>query len=134
MKMKRSNKAIIAFLIPSSLAFIYFYPRFLISWLGKDNPWTSFLYQYTFGFIFFGLGILLILRTKAAVPGRGRDSLWLKILFAGFLFFFTLHAAWVAASLYLPTRQEALRKSNTALLLPANKIQNQITLQKKGAH
>lgn len=100
--MKKPNKILIAIIIPVVAAFIFFYPRFLIDTLGKDNPWTSFLYQYTFGLVFFGLGILLILKTKACVPGRGRDSLWLKFLIGGFLFFFTLHATWVYLALHIP--------------------------------
>lgn len=100
--MKTSNKTMIAVLIPVIAAFIFFYPRFLIDWLGIDNPWTSYLYQYTFGFIFFALGILLMLRTRACVPGRGRDSRWLAILIAGFIFFFTLHGVWVYLALTVP--------------------------------
>ena len=104
MKMSKENRVLISVLIPTTLAFIFIYPRLLIEWLGESNPWTSFLYQYTFGALFFGLGILLILKTKACVPGRGRDSLWLKILIGGFLFFFTLHGVWVALSLYIPVK------------------------------
>lgn len=104
MKMSKENKVLLTVLIPTLLLFIFFYPRILIEWLGEDNPWTSFLYQYTFGGIAFALGMLLVVRTKAAVPGRGRDSLWLKILIAGFLFFFSLHGIWVALSIYIPVK------------------------------
>lgn len=102
--MKRSNKILIGILIPVVLNIVYFYPRFLIGWLGKENPWTSYLYQYTFGLVFFSLGILLILRTRACVIGRGRDSLWLSIIIGGFIFFASFHALWVYMSLYWPVR------------------------------
>ncbi|MCB9025574.1 MAG: hypothetical protein H6625_04590 [Bdellovibrionaceae bacterium] len=102
--MKKSNKILIGALIPIVLIFIYFYPRFLIDWLGKSNPWTSYLYQYTFGLIFFSLGILLILRTKACQLGRGRDSLWFKILIAGFFFFASFHGFWIFMSLAWPVK------------------------------
>lgn len=102
--MQKSNKIIIAVLAPVIAAFVYIYPRILIALLGKENPWTSYLYQYTFGLIFFSLGILLILRTGACKPGRGRDSLWLSILIAGFVFFASFHAFWVFMSLYWPVK------------------------------
>ncbi len=102
--MQKSNKIIIGVLIPVLAAFIFYYPRFLIDVLGKANPWTSYLYQYTFGLIFFSLGILLILRTGACQPGRGRDSLWLGILIGGFVFFASFHGIWVFMSLYWPAK------------------------------
>ncbi|MCB0390779.1 MAG: hypothetical protein KDD58_05800 [Bdellovibrionales bacterium] len=102
--MKKENKILIAILIPILAIFIFVYPRILIDWLGKANPWTSYLYQYTFGLVFFGIGILLVLRTKACIPGRGRDSLWLKILIAGFIFFASFHGLWVYMSLTWPVK------------------------------
>jgi len=102
--MKKSNKIIIGILVPVVLTFIYFYPRFLIAQLGEANPWTSYLYQYTFGLLFFSLGLLLVIRTKACQIGRGRDSLWLKILIAGFVFFATFHGVWVYMSLTWPVK------------------------------
>lgn len=102
--MKKSNKILIGGLIPFVLIFVFFYPRFLIQWLGEANPWTSYLYQYTFGLLFFGIGMLLILRTRACIPGRGRDSLWLKILVGGFVFFAAFHAWWVYMSIHWPIK------------------------------
>ena len=63
--MQKSNKILIGALVPILAAFVFLYPRFLIEVLGEANPWTSYLYQYTFGLIFFGLGILLVIRTGA---------------------------------------------------------------------
>ena len=84
------------------LLFIYFYPRLIISWLGVDNPWTSYLYLYGFGGGFFMMGIFIILRTGSCQLGRGHDSLWFWILLLGFLFFATVHALWIVASLNIP--------------------------------
>ena len=102
--MKKSNKILIGVLIPVIAAFVYFYPRLLIELLGKENPWTSYLYKYTFGLIFFSLGILMVIRTGACKPGRGRDSLWLSILIGGFIFFASFHGIWVFMSLYWPVK------------------------------
>ena len=102
--MKKENKILIGALIPLVAIFTFVYPRLLISWLGEANPWTSYLYQYTFGLIFFGLGILMVLRTKACVPGRGRDSKWLKILIGGFIFFASFHGLWVYMSIVWPVK------------------------------
>lgn len=84
------------------LLFIYTWPRLIISWLGEANPWTSYLYQYGFGLVFFMMGIYIILRSGACQPGRGRDSFWLGVLFAGFIFFAGGHALWIVASLNMP--------------------------------
>lgn len=102
MKMKSTDRILLGIVILVVLLFTYSYPRALISSLGIDNPWTSYLYQYTFGLLFFSLGIFMILKTKACIPGRGRDSLWLKVLVGGFIFFASLHAIWVALALYIP--------------------------------
>jgi hypothetical protein len=81
---------------------IYTYPRLIIGWLGEANPWTSYLYQYGFGLVFFLMGIYLILRSGACKPGRGRDSFWLGVLFAGFIFFAAGHALWIVAAQSIP--------------------------------
>lgn len=84
------------------LGIIYSYPRWIIGWLGEANPWTSYLYQYGFGLIFFLVGIYVILKAGACRPGRGRDSFWLGVLFSGFVFFAVAHALWIVASLSIP--------------------------------
>jgi drug/metabolite transporter (DMT)-like permease len=94
--------AIGAVLTAVLLVVIYTYPRWLIAQLGESNPWTSYLYQYGFGLIFFLMGIYLILKEGSCKPGRGRDSFWLKVLFAGFIFFASAHALWIVASLNIP--------------------------------
>jgi len=89
-------------IILSLAGFYYLFPRFLIEALGKENPWTSYLYMYGLGFSAFGLGMMLILKTGALVPGRGHDSLWLKVLIGGFAFFASLHGLWVFFALNMP--------------------------------
>jgi hypothetical protein len=84
------------------LIFIYSYPRLIISWLGKDNPWTSYLYLYGFGAAFFMMGIFIILRTGACRLDRGHDKLWFVVLLLGFLFFSVIHALWIVAALNIP--------------------------------
>ena len=104
MKMKTSDRILLGMITLIVLLFTYSYPRALISTLGEGNPWTSYLYQYTFGLLFFSLGIFMVLRTKACIPRRGRDGKWLKFLVGGFIFFASLHAIWVALALYIPVK------------------------------
>ena len=84
------------------LGLVYLYPRLIIAWLGPANPWTSYLYQYGFGLVFFAIGIRLILRTGACRPGRGRDRFWLAVLLVGFVFFATAHALWIVLAQRVP--------------------------------
>ena len=84
------------------LAFAYKFPRLLIQWLGDENPWTSYLYQYGFGLIFFLIGLWLILKSGACKLGRGRDTFWFGVLLAGFVGFATLHAVWIVLAQRVP--------------------------------
>ncbi len=93
---------LLAIAIPAVLAMVYFFPRFLVEQLGEASPWTCYLYQYGFGFVFFISGIFMILKTKACQFGRGRDSFWFGVLIAGFLFFSVGHAVWIYLALNAP--------------------------------
>ena len=84
------------------LAFVFYYPRFLIDRLGESNPWTSYLYQYGFGLVFFVVGLCVILGSGACKLGRGRDTFWFGVLLAGFVGFATLHAVWIVAAQQVP--------------------------------
>ena len=84
------------------LVFAFSYPRLLVSWLGEANPWTSYLYMYGLGFVVFFIGLVTIRKSKACLPGRGRDGFWYKVLIGGFVMFATLHGTWVALALYMP--------------------------------
>ena len=82
----------------------YMYPRFLIQSFGADSPWTSFLYLYGHGFIFFSVGLWTILKTGACQLGRGYDTFWFKVLIFGFVFFATIHGTWVWLALSMPVK------------------------------
>jgi len=84
------------------VAFIYFFPRFIIRQLGPADPWTSYLYQYGFGLITFLVGIFIIINSKACQLGRGRDRFWFIILFVGFFIYALLHAIWIIAAQNFP--------------------------------
>jgi hypothetical protein len=88
--------------IPILLAVVYFYPRMLIDRFGLDSPWTSYFYQYGFGFLAFTIGIWIILSSGACQPGRGRDGFWFLVLIGGFVFFLLLHGVWIIAALRAP--------------------------------
>ena len=91
-------------LVIGLLAFIYVYPRVLVNLLGEGNPWTSYLYLYGFGLIFFTIGIWVIRSSGALVLGRGHDSFWYKILLGGFVFFASLHGLWIFLALNTPVK------------------------------
>ena len=92
----------LAALVPLLLVFIYSYPRLIVAQLGTENPWTSYLYQYGFGLVFFLIGIWLILKTRACQFDRGRDAFWFKVLIFGFIFFSGGHAIWIYLALKIP--------------------------------
>ena len=84
------------------LAFTYFFPRFLASYFGQENPWASYLYLYGFGLIFFGIGIYIILKSGSCQLGRGRDSFWFKFLIFGYIVLASLHGIWIQLALSIP--------------------------------
>lgn len=92
--------AVVAFLI----LLVYSFPRLIISWLGPENPWTSYLYQYGFGLVVFLIGIRIILASGACRPGRGRDKSWFIILLGGFILYATIHAIWILLALNIPVK------------------------------
>lgn len=98
------NKLLLPTITIVSLAIIFFYPRLIISLLGPADPWTSYLYQYGLGLLVFSIGITLILKTKACVLGRGKDSFWFKWLIGGFICFAIMHAIWIYLSLSMPVK------------------------------
>jgi hypothetical protein len=84
------------------LAFIFIFPRIIISLLGEASPWTSYLYQYGFGLVFFLIGIYIIFKSGSCKLGRGHDTFWFGILIAGFILFSGAHAIWIVAALKIP--------------------------------
>ncbi len=90
----------------AAVLFVFFYPRLIVHFLDEGNPWASYLYQYGMGLVVFIIGLLVILRSGACRPGRGRDGFWLGVLLAGFIFFAVLHAVWIITALKIPFRGE----------------------------
>ncbi|MEO0336974.1 MAG: hypothetical protein AAF202_11295, partial [Pseudomonadota bacterium] len=66
-------------LVTGIIATCYFYPRILVGLLGKENPWTSYLYMYGFGLITFSVGMLVILQSGALKPSRGNERMWMNL-------------------------------------------------------
>lgn len=87
------------------LVFTYAFPRILLSTLGMENPWTSYVYHYGFGGLFFLIGMVLIVRSRACQLGRGSDTLWFNVMMFGFFAYLFVHGAWILASLYLPLKE-----------------------------
>ena len=77
--------------IVGALVFIYFYPRILVELLSESNPWTSYLYHYGFGVLFFSFGMWILLKSGAAQRGRGHDSKWMRILVIGLGAYISVH-------------------------------------------
>ena len=59
-----SSRAIIGIITVLVLVFTHAFPRILLSTLGMENPWTSYLYHYGFGGLFFLMGMVLIVRSR----------------------------------------------------------------------
>lgn len=77
------------------LLIIFALPRLLVTYLGSESPWTSFIYIYTLGAIFFIIGLALALQTKAVQLHLKSDRQWFRGVILGFLFFLSLHGAWI---------------------------------------
>jgi len=101
---KKSNGLLVYTIIRDVLIFTYFFPRVLIAALGASDPWTSYLYQYGFGAITFGIGIFLILKTGSCKLGRGNDTFWFKWIIVGFFLFAITHLVWILLALYIPVK------------------------------
>ena len=99
-----SNKKLTWYIVVLFLVTMFAFPRLLIAYWGTSNPWTSYLYQYVFGLMVFGVGILLASRSKAYQRKKGRDFVWMKWLWAGFIILAALHAVWIVVALELPSK------------------------------
>jgi hypothetical protein len=89
-----------AFAVPGVLLAIWGLPRLLVLWLGIDGHWTPFFYQYAMGGLVFGIGLWVILASKACDLARPGDRNWLLVLIFGYLWYAGLHAlfTWLAAA------------------------------------
>ena len=85
--------------------FSYGYPRLLVSRLGEDNPWISYLYTYGIGLIFFLLGLIWIFTRAGMNPQRRRQEIyWLIAIICGLIFMFSLHALWIFWAVRFPIK------------------------------
>ncbi|MFZ1290974.1 MAG: hypothetical protein WAR79_12835 [Melioribacteraceae bacterium] len=62
--------------------------------------WLPFIYLYGVGGIFFFSGMYIITKSGALNTKRKSHRFWLKTLFGGFLFFFSIHFISIIAALY----------------------------------
>jgi len=81
------------------LVFIFAWPRLLVGVFGIDSPWTSHLYKYGFGAVFFFTGVFIVLKNGACNLKRYQDRLWFRYLIIGFFWYLILHALWITASI-----------------------------------
>ena len=84
------------------IAFVYAWPRFILSNFDKSSPWASYLYQYGLGLVVFLIGLWVIRSSGACIPTRGRDGFWYKFLLSGFCFFAAVHALWIILAQSMP--------------------------------
>lgn len=89
-------------IILAFIAFIFVYPRLLLSWMEPNDPLLNYLYQYGFGLIVFGIGLWVVIGAGALKPGRGRDTFWLKVLVGGFVGYALVHGLWILAAVNVP--------------------------------
>jgi len=84
------------------LLFVFTWPRLLVGVFGVDSPWTSHLYKYGFGAVFFFTGVFIVLKGGACNRERYQDRFWFRFLIIGFFWYLLLHALWITASLTIP--------------------------------
>ena len=83
---------------------IFVWPRLLVDVFGVDSPWTSYLYKYGFGAIFFFIGVFLTLKSGACNLKRGQDRFWFRFLILGFFWYLAMHGLWIVNALVFPLR------------------------------
>ena len=86
-------------------AFAYQYPRSLVSLLGENSPWISYLYTYGMGFIVFLLSLFWIGTRKKIDPQRRKqERVWIIAISCGFLLMFGLHGLWIFLAIDFPVK------------------------------
>ena len=63
------------------------------------QTWLPYLYLYGVGGIAFGLGMILILQTKALRVSYNRHKKWVFVLLYGFIFYAGIHALFILLAL-----------------------------------
>jgi len=84
------------------LLFTLAWPRLLTGVFGVDSPWTSHLYKYGFGAVFFFTGVFIVLKAGACNRKRYQDRFWFRFLIFGFFWYLILHTLWIVAALTIP--------------------------------
>lgn len=94
------SKFLIFFILLSVVVFSL--PRVLLHYLGENNPWTSFIYIYVLGGIFFSIGLRITLSQHALKLNLKADRIWFRGVILGYIFFLSLHGAWIYFALHGP--------------------------------
>ena len=64
------------------------------------NTWLPFIYLYGVGGLFFLIGMLIVVKSKALDLSKKRHRLWFRVLIFGFFYFAVIHAVLIIAALY----------------------------------
>ena len=107
-KQAKMKLLIKSFLILTVISFVvsfsYFYPRFLVSQLGENSPWISYLYTYGMGFIVFAGSLIFIFTRKIDSERRKEEFYWMIAIVSGFLFMFFCHGLWIYSAIHFPIK------------------------------
>ena len=94
----------ILFITGFVVVFAYAYPRFLISQLGENSPWISYLYTYGMGLIIFVGSLVFIFTRQIDLQRRKEEFYWLFAIVCGFLFMFLCHGLWIYLAVHFPIK------------------------------
>ncbi|MCZ0932722.1 MAG: hypothetical protein OXJ52_06195 [Oligoflexia bacterium] len=86
------------------VAFSYTYPRFLVSQLGENSPWISYLYTYGMGFIVFSSSLIFIFTRQIDPQRRKQEFYWLIAIACGFLLMFFCQGLWIYSAIHFPVK------------------------------
>jgi len=65
-----------------------------------EHSWLPFIYLYGVGGLFFLIGMIIIIKSKALNTKLKRHRYWLKVLVFGFFYFVIFHAFFTILALY----------------------------------
>ena len=83
----------------------YWLPRSLSAHFGENSPWTSYLYTYGMGLVFFLLSVIWIFSRKGMYPLRRKQEIyWLAAVVGGLIFIFSLHGLWIFTAVQFPIK------------------------------
>lgn len=110
MKKLNIQKSVFSFCVLSFIfVYSYIYPRFLVSVLGEQSLWISYLYTYGMGLVFFFLSVFWIFTRSGVNPLRRKlEKSWLAAIFLGCFFMFCLHGLWIFIAVSFPMKGWAM--------------------------